>query len=382
MNKFGLQIFGISLVIALTFLYHVNYPKLVPTEQNAEATENPERIPENDDKPDIPENLTNDEIIIAENLNIPWDMVLLPDDSILLTERPGKLRKFGGNELTLDIPEVAHIGEGGLLGIALHPDFENNNWFYLYFTTRNNGQISNSVVRYTLTENSIIDKKSIIENIPGAQNHNGGRIAFGPDGYLYIATGDAQNPDWAQDLGSLAGKILRLKDDGQIPEDNPYSSAIYSYGHRNVQGLAWDSEGRLWATEHGRSGALSGLDELNQIKIGANYGWPIIEGDKKQAGMESPARHSGTNDTWAPSGATFFDGSIYFVGLRGQALYEAVLDRDGQVIDLKTHFKNKYGRLRQVASTREALYLLSSNTDGRGRPDENDDKLIRIGWGW
>lgn len=191
--------------------------------------------------------------IIAQNLNIPWEVVFLPDREILVTQRPGTLLLVK-NKQQIPIAGVEHIGEGGLLGLAVHPNFKENKLIYLYLTSQTSAGLTNRVEQYKFENNSLSGRKVILEGIAGASNHDGGRIAFGPDGYLYITTGDAQNPDSAQYRNSLNGKILRIKDDGSIPEDNPFGNAVYSYGHRNSQGLAWDGQKRLWATEHGRSG--------------------------------------------------------------------------------------------------------------------------------
>ncbi|MDQ5900955.1 MAG: hypothetical protein QG600_533, partial [Patescibacteria group bacterium] len=213
--------------------------------------------------------------------------------------------------------------------------------------------------------------------IPGASNHNGGRIKFGPDGYLYIGTGDAQEPSSAQSKTTLAGKILRVTDRGLRVAENPFNNQVYSYGHRNVQGLAWSSDGSLWATEHGRSGVRSGLDELNLIEMGLNYGWPEIEGDEKLAGMMTAIFDSGST-TWAPSGAAFVENSLFFAGLRGSTLYEAVIE-DGKVIEVKEHLSGELGRIREVVADESGLlYITTSNTDGRGIPDNTDDKVIKI----
>jgi glucose/arabinose dehydrogenase len=227
----------------------------------------------------------------------------------------------------------------------------------------------------TYNSKTLTDQKIILDGIPGAPNHNGGRIKFGPDKFLYIGTGDAQNPSQAQNTNSLGGKILRIKDDGEIPADNPFHNPVYSYGHRNVQGLAWDNQGRLWATEHGRSGIQSGLDEINLIEKGKNYGWPIIQGNEKRGGMETPRLNSGPTTTWAPSGLAFLDGVLYFGGLRGRTLYEALTDN----LALKEHFKDKFGRIRDVIVGPEGLlYITTSNQDGRGNPKKGDDKIIRV----
>lgn len=316
--------------------------------------------------------------IVVDNLQIPWEIVFLPDGDLLVTERPGTLKRIGKEGRVYVIESVEHVGEGGLLGMALHPRFSENRWLYLYLTTKNESGLINRIERYRFEENRLSEKTIIIDNIPGATYHDGGRIAFGPDGYLYITTGDAGSSNLAQDINSLAGKILRLKDDGSIPPDNPFGNAVYSYGHRNSQGLAWDDKDQLWATEHGRSGILSGLDELNLIEKGKNYGWPIIQGDETRVGMESPIVQSGPNETWAPAGAAFWDGSVFFGGLRGESLYEAKILNDNK-ISLKIHFQQEFGRIRAVVLGPDSyLYITTSNTDGRGELKNNDDKIIRI----
>lgn len=316
--------------------------------------------------------------VIARDLQIPWEIVFLPDGSFLITERVGNLVRIDSNsEERISVSGVEHRGEGGLLGMDLHPDFENNSYIYLYMTTVEGGGLSNRVERYTfdLENNSLNNKTEIISDIPGAIYHDGGRISFGPDGLLYIATGDAGVENSAQNKNSLAGKILRINMDGSIPEDNPFGNEVYSYGHRNVQGLTWDEEGRLWATEHGRSGILSGFDELNLIERGANYGWPIIQGDESREGMKTPVVHSGSNTTWAPSGAAYFRGSIFFAGLRGEALYEYKTEKN----ILTEHINKEYGRLRQIiVGPDNNFYILTNNTDGRGNPEDGDDKIIKL----
>ena len=316
--------------------------------------------------------------VVTDNLNIPWEVEFLPDGSILITERPGSLVIIGKDKQRVPVEGVRHIGEGGLLGMALHPKFSSNNFVYLYLTFEENGSIGNKVERYTLSGSTLSQRTVILEGIQGASNHNGGRIAFGPDGYLYIATGDAGNESLSQVPGSLNGKVLRVRDDGSIPGDNPFNSPVYSLGHRNVQGLAWDEKGNLWATEHGRSGIQSGYDELNLVQKGKNYGWPQIQGDTQQAGMERPAIHSGPSETWAPSGAAYLNGSVFFSGLRGETLYEAQI-KDGKVTSLRKHFEGTYGRLRAVKVGPDGfLYFSTSNRDGRGRVRENDDILLKV----
>lgn len=320
------------------------------------------------------------EEIILENLDIPWEVVFLPVQSgeMLITERPGKLLHIGKDKTVINISGVNHVGEGGLLGLALHPKFLENHFVYLYLTAKENGQYTNRVERYIFQDRALSNRRVVVQGIRGSSNHDGGRIAFGPDGYLYVGTGDAGNASSAQDIKSINGKILRVTDDGQIPSDNPFGSAVYSYGHRNVQGLAWDSNGQLWATEHGRSGILSGLDELNRIEKGKNYGWPIIAGDETMSKMVTPVLHSGASETWAPSGLTFIGDSLFFAGLRGQTLYQVKIDT-GKVGSFVKHLQKKYGRLRTVViGPNGFLYILTNNTDGRGNPQKGDDKLIRL----
>ncbi|QGA80388.1 PQQ-dependent sugar dehydrogenase [Candidatus Nanohalobium constans] len=313
--------------------------------------------------------------VVAEDLDVPWGIEFLPDGDMLVTERPGNLvlveRENGSLERTYRIQGVEHRGEGGLLGIALHPSFTENRRLYLYMTTQDGDMLENRVVRYRLEENSLTDSEIIIEGLPGAPYHDGGRIEFGPDKKLYITAGDATNPEWAQNTSRYAGKILRLNPDGSIPGDNPFDNAVYSYGHRNPQGLTW-IDNQLWATEHGSTGR----DELNRIERGENYGWPEIEGNEDQGGMRQPVIHSGS-DTWAPAGTASMDNSIYFAGLRGNALYKAEIDGNS-VENLSRHLTD-YGRLRAVEKgPEEDLYISTSNTDGRGNPGEKDDKILRV----
>jgi len=313
---------------------------------------------------------------VARNLEIPWSLAFLPSGGIVFTERPGRVRFIDvpGNQPSqaFTLPDVAPRGEGGLLGIALHPDFASNQQIYLYHTYESGGYLLNRIVRFRFAGGSLAEPKPIIDGIPGAQIHDGGRLKFGPDGMLYITTGDAGVAGRAQDRNSLAGKILRLRDDGSIPLDNPFpNSPIYTYGHRNPEGLAWDEKGQLWATEHGSSAT----DEVNLIVAGRNYGWPVIRGDQQSPGMESPYIHSGS-DTWAPSGAAVFQGALFFTGLRGSALFELPMN-DSPI--LRRHLPGQFGRLRDVVPGQDGfLYVLTSNRDGRGAPTALDDQIIRI----
>lgn len=317
-------------------------------------------------------------VTLLDGLRVPWEVVA-DGDAYLVTERPGSLLRFspGGERRSYVIPNVAQTGESGLLGMTFSPD---GKYLYLYMTARKGlGGLRtvNRVVRYVWNDQGPAEDKVIVDDIPSQIYHDGGRIAFGPDGMLYVGTGDAGSPANSQDTGSLAGKILRLAPDGSIPADNPFGNAVWSYGHRNVQGLAWDDRGRMWATEHGRSGATTGLDELNLIVKGGNYGWPTIQGDQRKQGMIAPVANSGPNVTWAPSGLAWLGGSLWFAGLRGETLYEAVPADDGTVT-LREHLKGAYGRLRAVQAVGGRLLVTTSNTDGRGKPRAGDDRILSI----
>jgi glucose/arabinose dehydrogenase len=311
--------------------------------------------------------------ILAQNLDTPWAIAFLPDNSLLVTERPGRVQLIKDNQKiqVANLSQVKEVGEGGLLGIATHPKFSENKFVYLYYTYNASGNnTKNRVVRMKYNSGSLEEETIILDNIPGASNHDGGRIKFGPDNYLYVTTGDAQEPSEAQNTKSLAGKILKVTDEGQ--------AEVYSYGHRNSQGLAWDDQGRLWSTEHGPSGLGSCCDELNLIQKGNNYGWPTIQGDKTQPGMLTPKLHSGNNNTWAPSGIAFLNNKLYFSGLRGQALYSTNVQSQN-VSNLKELYKNQYGRIREViVGPDKSLYITTSNQDGRGSPKSGDDKIIKL----
>jgi len=332
--------------------------------------------------------------VVAGGLETPWAIDFAPDGRIFITERPGRVRVIKDRNLQkepwMEI-EVYEAGEAGLMGLALDPQFERNRFAYVAYTHRDSaGRIRNRVVRLredTAKGKGVIDK--ILAEVRGARNHDGARVKFGPDGKLYWTMGDSQDGGLSQNLSSLNGKILRMNPDGTIPSDNPFkNSALYSYGHRNPQGLAWQpGTGRLYATEHGPSGFQGCCrDELNFIEPGKNYGWPVIRGDDTREGMVPPILHSGENETWAPAGATFvtrgpWAGSLLFTGLRGQTLYRVVLDKNDprRVVELERHFARQFGRLRDVVEGPDgALYVVTSNRDGRGNPGPNDDRVLRI----
>lgn len=330
---------------------------------------------------------------IAKGLDTPWAIDFAPDGRIFLTERPGRIRiiKDGALQtepwMTLD---VAEAGEAGLLGLVIDPQFKQNKYIYTAYSYKDSqGNIKNRLVRLREEGNKGVTDKILIDNVLGGKNHNGGRVKFGPDGKLYWGVGETFVGSLAQDKSSLNGKILRLNSDGTVPADNPFpGSYIYSYGNRNVQGLAWQpSSGLLFATEHGPSGEKGCCqDELNLIEAGKNYGWPEITGNETREGMVTPILQSGNSNTWAPAGATFvtrgpWSGSLLFTGLLGAALYRVILDpkEKGKVNKLESYFAGELGRLRDIAEGPDGyLYLLTSNRDGRGSPAAGDDRVIKI----
>jgi glucose/arabinose dehydrogenase len=328
---------------------------------------------------------------VAENLTIPWSIDWTPDGMTLFTERNGNLRAIQDGQLLQEPLLSLGVGgvEGGMLGVAVDPNYSDNHYVYVYYTYNELLSTTNKLVRYQLEDRVLNEDKVLIEGIPGGPFHDGGRIQFGPDGKLYITTGEAGNPDLSQDLNSLGGKILRINSDGTIPEDNPWeNSSIYSIGHRNPQGLDWDDSGNLVATEHGSSGWRgTAHDEVNVILPGANYGWPDVIGDETKEGLLNPILHTG-DDTWAPSGAEFYYGDKipqwygkYFVAtLRGSHLHMIDFDlQNNSIIFHEKLFQDEFGRLRDVKTGPDGfLYMLTSNQDGRGSPRTNDDRILRI----
>jgi glucose/arabinose dehydrogenase len=317
--------------------------------------------------------------IIATNLHKPWAMDFA-DDRIFFTEKVGKIRVINSGVL-LEEPlanlHVVDVTDGGLLGLALHPDFEHNHYLYVFYTYPEENKLWNKVIRITESENKITDAVVILDKIPGAEFDNGGVIKFGPDEKLYIATGDATNKTAAQDLESLSGKILRLNDDGTTPFDNPFHNLVFSYGHRNPQGMAWDKSGNLYVTEHGPTKN----DEINLVKAGQNFGWPDQEcsGDKN---FVDPLVCY--NPSLEPAGIVFYSSNKLDLGndlimatLRGTNLYQLTIDNG--IITAQKSILGGAGRIRDVNEGPDGyLYIFTGNTDGRGFPDKTDDKLIRI----
>ena len=315
--------------------------------------------------------------IIVQNLEVPWGMGFLPDGRLLFNERTGNINLLdlkSGNKIILMKREIWDRAEGGLLGLAIDPEFAENHFIFIYETVES----GNRIVRLKFENEILTEDKILLDGIPKKLFHDGGIIKFGPDGFLYAGTGDARTPENAQDLNSLSGKILRMDRHGVIPLDNPFQNYVWSYGHRNVQGLCWDKNGNMFSSEHGPSGELNGWcchDELNIIQKGGNYGWPFVIGDMKKENTISPIAQSG-DDTWAPGGIEFFNGKIYIACLKGEKILIADA-ADKKITD--TLFAGKYGRLRNIIKTPEGdLIFCSSNQDGRGNPLEGDDKIYRM----
>lgn len=307
---------------------------------------------------------------IANDLDVPWS-IAFHEGVALISERDSarivELADDGSVREVGVIDDVEPRGEGGLLGIAAQDDY-----LYVYFTAADENRID----RYELTTTNgtltLGRSEKVIDGMDAAGNHNGGRIAFGPDGMLYATVGDAGDPSSAQDLDSLSGKILRLTPGGQVPADNPFDgSPVYSYGHRNPQGIAWDDDGMLYASEFGQDT----WDELNVIEPGGNYGWPEVEGIADREGFLDPEQQWNPSDA-SPSGIAFAEGSLFVANLRGERLREIPLD------DLSLsneHLVGELGRLRDVVVAPDgALWVLTNNTDGRGQPAEGDDQIIRL----
>lgn len=308
--------------------------------------------------------------VVMTNLQEPWE-IEMQNNQFFISERNGFIVEIADGDMRR-IPvalekTLSNQPEAGLLGIAIPS--ENGDRAYAYYSYADDEVYYQRVVEIKRTKDQWEESKVLLDQIPGGQYHQGGRIQIGPDDKLYITTGDASIPELAQDVASLAGKILRMNLDGSVPSDNPFpNSYIYSYGHRNPQGLAWDSDGNLFATEHGQTA----LDEINQIEKGHNYGWPVIEGDETSEGMETPIVHSG-EDTWAPSGMSYLDETFYFASLRG----EGIRQFDPDTKQVKLVFSD-VGRVRDVLATDKGFYAITNNTDGRGTPAEDDDKLLFI----
>lgn len=322
---------------------------------------------------------------VLTGLEVPWSMNFAPDGRLFVTERPGRVRIVtgGASELALTLDGVYAQGEAGLLGLALDPDFAQTHFVYLYYSASLRNGAVNRIVRYREVNSRLGEGIVLLDNIPAAQIHDGGRLHFGPDGLLYASAGDAGDANLAQDVASLAGKILRLNRDGTVPRDNRFSSPVYTYGHRNPQGFDWHpATGELWESEHGNNGN----DEVNAIRSGLNFGWPRIEGAATMPEMEPPITFY--TPSIAPSGASFYRGqrlpqftnNLFVATLRGTHLLRLTVDGAARRVTAQERLLDgTFGRLRDIVSGPDGyLYFCTNNRDGRGTPMSGDDRVLRI----
>lgn len=318
---------------------------------------------------------------VATGLEVPWGLTFLPDGTALVGERgTGLLFAIEPDGTRLEAGWIAATdaaGEGGLLGLAASPTFASDRTVYAYVTTRED----NRVVRFVVElggEQPISDPEPILTGIPKAGNHNGGGLLFDRTGNLLVATGDAADTGRSQSRRSLAGKILRITPDGEPAPGNPDpDSPLWSWGHRNVQGLAIDDAGRLWASEFGQNT----WDELNRIEPGGNYGWPDVEGDSDDTRYRAPLQTWRTSEA-SPSGLAYANGSLWMAGLRGERLWQIPINPDGSTGTPRAHLVGEYGRLRAVAVAPDGnLWVTTSNRDGRGRPASRDDRILVVSVG-
>ncbi len=334
---------------------------------------------------------------VALGLEVPWGFAWLPNGDMLFTERRGRVRIISGGKLSPEpvfvVPDVEPSSESGLMDISLHPDFSRNSFVYLTYSYNNDGKRV-KVVRYVYAGGKFTEPKVIIDNVPGAPNHAGMRARFGPDRKLYITTGDSTDWNLAQDNNSLAGKTLRLNDDGTVPRDNPfvgkagYRPEIWTTGHRNAQGIAWQrSTGLMYQTEHGPTGFEgkgTGGDEVNVVEKGNNYGWPEISHRERKPGMVTPLLEY--SPACAPASATFYygdafpdlKGNLLFGCLRGVRIIRVAFS-GREVLGQENLLEGKVGRIREVAEGPDGyIYFSTSNRDGRGRPAPEDDRIMRL----
>jgi glucose/arabinose dehydrogenase len=311
-------------------------------------------------------------VVLARNLAVPWAIAFLPGGDALVTERDRarllRVTPQGRVSTVGTVPGVEPSGEGGLLGVAVSPSFGQDRLVYLYFSAA----ADNRIMRFRYSGGGIGPLETVVTGIPRAGIHNGGRLAFGPDGMLYATTGEHGEPGIAQDRGSLGGKILRMTPDGGPAPGNPFGTLVWTYGHRNVEGMAWDSAGRMYATEFGQNS----FDEVNRIQKGRNYGWPEVEGTGGGGRFADP-EVTWTTEEASPSGAAIADGSLWVAALRGERLWQIPLDGAGALGTPEAHFTGEFGRLRAVARAPDgSLWFTTSNQDGRGNPGPDDDKIL------
>ncbi|KAB1647921.1 PQQ-dependent sugar dehydrogenase [Pseudoclavibacter endophyticus] len=318
---------------------------------------------------------------LATGLDAPWSVARFASGAAVVSERDsGRILEVlpdGTTREVTTVAGVAHGGEGGLLGLAIAErgggQGADGALLFAMFTADD----GNRIVRFDVTsadsgQVAVAEQVDLVTGIPSASNHNGGRLAIGPDGHLYATAGDAGRPELAQDESSLAGKILRIGLDGSVPADNPFGSEVYSMGHRNPQGLAWDRDGRLWASEFGQDT----WDELNLIEPGANYGWPLVEGVGDDPAFRDPVLQWTTSEA-SPSGLTWVGDTLFMASLRGERLWR--IDLSGEEAVAEAMFVGDYGRIRDVVvGPEESIWILTNNTDGRGSPGGDDDRLVQL----
>ncbi|MFG3157684.1 PQQ-dependent sugar dehydrogenase [Streptomyces sp. NPDC048219] len=318
---------------------------------------------------------------VATGLKSPWGLAPLPGDGLLVSSRDEATitrvdEKTGRTTELGEVPGVSPAGEGGLLGIALSPDYASDHMIYAYFTSASDNRIVRMLYDAKKPPGEQLGAPdTVFKGIPKGVIHNGGRIAFGPDGMLYAGTGESGERGLSQDRKSLGGKILRMTPEGEPAPGNPFpDSPVYSYGHRNVQGLAWDAEQRLFASEFGQDT----WDELNAIKPGGNYGWPEAEGRSGDSAFQDPVAQWST-DQASPSGVALAEGSVWMAGLRGERLWRVPLKGTRASADPQAFLEGKYGRLRTVAAAGgDRLWLVTSDTDGRGDAKDGDDRILEL----
>lgn len=313
---------------------------------------------------------------VVTGLDVPWSIAFLPDGDALVTLRDEaevvRVTPEGQRSGVGGVEGVDEGGEGGLLGVAVSPTFATDQVVHLYFTADRD----NRVVRTTLGADGFGEMTPVLTGIPKAGNHNGGRIAWGPDGFLYVGTGDAARPERSQDRGNLGGKILRVTGDGKPAPGNPFDdSPVWSLGHRNVQGLAWGPDGTMYASEFGQNT----WDELNVITPGGNYGWPQAEGnDGGGEGLVAPIAQWRTSDA-SPSGiAVGADGAVYLAALRGESLWKVGVDGDQRRGEPVRLLRETYGRVRDVVAAPDGTLWILSNNTFRGDPRSGDDRVVRV----
>ena len=316
--------------------------------------------------------------VLARNLAVPWAIAFLPGGDALVTERDSarllRVTPQGRVSTVGTVPGVEPSGEGGLLGVAVSPSFDRDRLVYVYFSTATD----NRIMRFRYPGDGIgpmrIELDGVVTGIPRAAIHNGGRLTFGPDGMLWATTGEHGEPGISQDRDSLGGKILRMTPDGRPAPGNPFGTLVWTYGHRNVQGVAWDSAGRMYASELGQNR----FDEINRIQKGHNYGWPVIEGAGHDAAYTDPEVTWPTEEA-SPSGTAIAAGSLWVAALRGERLWQVPLDRTGALGLPTAHFTGEFGRLREVVRAPDgSLWFTTSNRDGRGNPGSDDDMILVI----